>query len=96
MGHGTGGSEVKISDSLTGQFCIDACKTRKNTDPSINGVTVRRNGKGGCWCERNMKSVLKFSRSTRFYKTCAITQEAANEGVNIFHDSNQAVNRYEM
>ena len=63
-GDGRGGSEIKISDA-TGQACVNDCVERKKTDTRINGVTIRSNGQGGCWCERGMTYVA----SSRTYNT---------------------------
>ena len=83
IGDGTGGTEVKISNSLTGIKCINACKKRKKTDQSINGVTVRKDGSGGCWCEKNMGSVSKSDYKTQTYKTCRMTQAVSSQGMNM-------------
>ena len=69
-GDGAGGSEVKIGDQ-TGQECINACKERKKTDATINGVTIRKDGNNGCWCEKKMSYVTGSSR----YKTCYLDPE---------------------
>ena len=72
MGDGTGGTEVKISSTLTGENCIQACIEKKKTDDSINGVTVYKDDRGGCWCENNMKSVSKSSSDIKLWKACFI------------------------
>ena len=64
-GDGTGGSEVNIG-SQTGSECVRACMRLKETDDSINGVTVFQNQREGCWCEKGMKEVSRSST----YKTC--------------------------
>ena len=74
MGDGTGGTEVKISKTLTGRNCVRECRLRKRTDNSINGVTVFKDGSGGCWCEKNMKSVKKTTPTDKKYKTCLLKQ----------------------
>merc|ERR1712080_586340 len=43
-----------------------ACIQKKKSVPSINGVTVRANGDGGCWCEKGMTKVSPSG----VYKTC--------------------------
>ena len=68
-GDGVGGSEVQVSKRLSGKSCVQACFLQKMADDSINGVTVYHSGRGGCWCERNMKRV-KESQTT--YKTCLL------------------------
>ena len=64
-GDGSGGSEVKIGDH-TGTRCIEECIQRRKTDTTINGVTIKQDHSGGCWCERNMNHVTK----SMTYKTC--------------------------
>ena len=38
----------------------------KKTDSSINGVTIRSDNNGGCWCEKNMHGVSGGGQ----FKTC--------------------------
>ena len=64
-----GGTEVKLSSTLSGPECVRACVVRKMTDSDINGVTVLQSGRGGCWCEKNME---KVSTSDKIYKTCLL------------------------
>ena len=71
-GDGAGGSEVKISNTLAGTACMKACMKRRIKDKTINGITVLRNGKGGCWCERKMNKVSKTARYVKMYKTCLL------------------------
>ena len=66
IGDGVGKSEVKIG-TQRGISCIDACMEKRKTDPTINGVTVWSDTtKGGCWCERLMKS----KNTNKAYKSC--------------------------
>ena len=62
FGDGGGGDEIHIG-SQTGNACIDACLQRKQTDGSINGITIRADGIGGCWCERKMTYIYNKHRS---------------------------------
>ena len=68
-GDGDGGTEESVSGKK-GQACIDACLEKKKTDSSINGITMYRDDKDGCWCERNMKTILTERKT---YRTCFIT-----------------------
>ena len=65
-GDGGGGSEKRIGEQ-TGNNCIAACISLKKKDNKINGVTIRRNGKAGCWCEYGM---TKVAGNKNVYKTC--------------------------
>ena len=76
IGDGTSAtSEVKISNTLTGDACAAACALKKKTDHSINGVTINQDGTGGCWCEKEMTGIkVKQSFTTCFLKvsyTCS-------------------------
>ena len=64
-GDGTGGTEKKIGGQ-TGNACIKACLAYKKKNKKVNGVTVFRNNKPGCWCEIGMKTKNKNKK----YKTC--------------------------
>lgn len=66
-GDGLGGTELKVGNQK-GSQCIDACMERRKSDGTINGVTVKNNKAGGCWCERNMAS----RNSNSYYKSCFI------------------------
>ena len=68
-GDGAGGTEFPLTP-LTGSACVEACVRQKKTDATINGVTIYSDGRKGCWCEQNMRSIN--SASTRF-NTCFIT-----------------------
>ena len=69
-GDGGGVSEKKVSTSLTGGDCVDACREEMKKDSSINGVSVYKDGRGGCWCEQNLASLSKSTDDTTTYKTC--------------------------
>ena len=43
----------------------------KQSDSRINGVTVRKDGKAGCWCEIGMRSVS----TSVLYKTCFLVDK---------------------
>jgi hypothetical protein len=62
MGDGIGGSETKISTSLTGQECARECA--KND--LYNGATIKANGSGGCFCEAGMTG----SNASQSYMSC--------------------------
>ena len=69
IGDGLGAKEKKISTTLTGNECIKACSDLMKTDTSVNGVTMRNDGQGGCYCEVNMTRV---KRSSTEFKTCSL------------------------
>ena len=69
-GDGAGGTETKIGVQ-TGNDCIKACVELRKKDKSINGVTVRQDNSGGCWCEKSMDEVSTSST----YKTCFLKTE---------------------
>jgi hypothetical protein len=71
-GHNAG-PEMRIGDH-TGEDCVNACIDRRETDPTINGVTVRNDGSTGCFCEKKMAYVLTDSR----FKTCYLDPEDAD------------------
>ena len=71
-GDGVGGTEIKISTTLTGERCVKECMSKMKNDKEINGVTIRKDGKPGCWCEKKMNRVSKSST----YKTCLIDPKA--------------------
>ena len=71
-GDGSGGTEVKVG-SQRGSECVTACMQLKVNDNSINGVTVYRNQRAGCWCEKGMTGV---SGST-LLKTCRLLPKTA-------------------
>ena len=66
-GDGEGASETKVSTEITGEACIQKCIEHKKTEPSVNGVTVNRDGTGGCWCEIGMNNIDENDQS---YRTC--------------------------
>ena len=66
-GDGDSSGEIPIDDK-TGPDCINACKQRMKTDPTINGVTTLINGQDGCWCEKKMTSTVEKI----IYKTCIL------------------------
>ena len=47
-------------------------------DSTINGVSVKKDGGGGCWCFHNMKSLSKSDYSMKNYETCFL-QPGMNE-----------------
>jgi len=63
VGDGIGGSEEKISETLTERECMLACRS----DGRFNGATVNSNGQGGCWCEAGMTDV---DSSATTFETC--------------------------
>ena len=63
-GVGVGNSEVRIGDQ-TGGACAVACMSRKKSDVTINGVTVRMDGNPGCWCQMGLQN----ERDSNIYKT---------------------------
>jgi len=63
VGDGIGGSEEKISETLTERECMLACRS----DGRFNGATVNANGQGGCWCEAGMTDI---DSSATTYETC--------------------------
>jgi len=63
VGDGIGGTEEKISETLTERECMLACRS----DGRFNGATVNANGQGGCWCEVGMTDI---DSSATTYKTC--------------------------
>ena len=65
-GDGEGASETKVSTEITGEACIQKCIEHKKTEPSVNGVTVNRDGTGGCWCELGMTNIYNDQR----FQTC--------------------------
>ena len=67
-GDGVGGTEQNIGYQPTPQACIDACVTKKQTDPDINGVTITPSGDGSCYCEKKMKK----SNGSPSWKTCKL------------------------
>ena len=74
-GDGRGGTEFKIG-MQAGTACIDACLQHKQTDDSINGVTLFANNDGGCWCEKGMTQVQ--NNGYGYYKSCFITGGIVN------------------
>ena len=72
-GDGVGGTEQNIGHQPTPQACIDACATKKQTDPDINGVTIKTSAVGSCYCEKKMKK----SNGNPSWKTCKL----------VYHDS---------
>ena len=56
IGDGNGASEVADSFQPDGLACIEACQKRKESDSSINGVTIGVSGKHdkACYCEKQM------------------------------------------
>jgi len=72
IGDGSGGSEHKISDTLTGQECMRECYARGG----YNGATINSNGSGGCWCESGMTTVISSATS---YMTCYIAEMVADQ-----------------
>ena len=64
-GDGTGGVEVKVG-SQTGSECVKACLQARETDNRINGVTVYKDQREGCFCEKGMTGV----NANPIYKTC--------------------------
>ena len=72
---GSGNTERRIGDdtflsTITDDDCARACWTLKKTDGTINGVTVRRDGTAGCWCQMG----LKTTKPSITYKTCKFTE----------------------
>jgi len=63
IGDGIGGSEEKISETLTERECMLACRS----DGRFNGATINANGQGGCWCEAGMTDI---DSSATTYETC--------------------------
>jgi len=63
VGDGIGGTEQKISETLTERECMLACRS----DGRFNGATVNANGQGGCWCEAGMTDI---DSSATTYETC--------------------------
>lgn len=70
-GDGDGDSDIRIG-FWKGWKCIWRClEMRGKIDGSINGVTERKNTlKGGCWCERNMRTIKRNKK----YKACKIRE----------------------
>ena len=64
-GVGSGNSEKRIGDQ-TGDDCARACMTEKKTDDTINGVTIKKDGSAGCWCEIGIKRTVPSD----IYNTC--------------------------
>jgi len=58
-GHGGIGA-VQVGDQ-TGLECVSECSRRSQNHPSlgINGARVLKNGKKGCWCEKEMVASAK-------------------------------------
>ena len=78
---GGGSSDIKISTKLAGSDCIEACKERKRADDSINGVSVFKDDRKGCWCWKNLVKLQQNAYYAR-YKTCKLN--AVQTGVNLF------------
>jgi len=77
LGDGTGSKENEVKVGIqTGEACIKACVERKKNDQFINGVTVRRDGSGGCWCEREMTK----RDNDRKYKSCFLVLKSTCYG----------------
>ena len=74
-GDGTGGVEVKVG-SQTGSECVKACLQARETDNSINGVTVYKDQRAGCWCEKSMTDV----RANSVFKTCFLQPRNSGKG----------------
>ena len=55
-----------LSDGHRGKSCVEACIVRKKKIESINGVTVFKDGRQGCWCEVGMTHVVESQQ----YNTC--------------------------
>merc|ERR1712013_689023 len=80
-GDGAGYSEVKIG-LQTGEHCVQACiRYKHEKDGRVNGVTILQNGRGGCWCELNMKS----RSSSHTYKTCFLPHMTPNYSCNFIN-----------
>merc|ERR1711962_1836028 len=74
-GDGTGGTEKKIG-MQKGFACVLACiKRKKIKGIVVDGVTVRKDGKPGCWCELGMKRISRSAKSVRKYMTCFLEPE---------------------
>ena len=71
IGDGQGASEVKVG-LQTGLECVKACIERRNSDPTINGVTVKNDNSEGCWCEREMNNI---EATDTIYKACYLIGE---------------------
>ena len=57
----------------TGLECVSKCVEEKNKGTTkINGVTIRKSGNAGCWCEYNMK---RIANPTGLYKTCYLEED---------------------
>merc|ERR1719336_2949598 len=72
-GDGIGGTETKIGE-FTGDECVEKCRLARFAH--YNGVTVKKDGSAGCWCEKGMTGVKKSSDS---YKTCFIRTSSTAE-----------------
>ena len=64
-GDGIAVDEFKIG-AQTVEDCINGCIERRQSDTSINGVTVHKDG-GDCWCEKGMTGVDEGDTE---HKTC--------------------------
>ena len=71
IGDGQGASEVKVG-LQTGLECVKVCIERRNSDPTINGVTVKNDDSEGCWCEREMNNI---DATDTIYKACYLIGE---------------------
>ena len=72
-GDGAGRSEIRIGPQ-SGTSCINACKVRQRVDNRINGVTVFKDNRRGCWCELKMTGIHKGAGSVKYYKTCFLNK----------------------
>ena len=50
-----------------GDECVKECINRKLIDPTINGVTMKRDNSEGCWCEKSMSNI---DTADTTYKSC--------------------------
>ena len=75
-GDGAGGTEEEISKQ-TGDACVKACVEQKRNEDSINGVTVRKDGGGSCFCEKGMNRIPASGSST--YKTCYLRETTSKK-----------------
>ena len=73
IGDGTGGSELYLGKKSSEHECILACELKKETDHTINGVTVpvEHGGTPSCYCER----IMKTRNNKRGWKSCFLTRK---------------------
>ena len=77
-GDGKGGSETRVG-SQTGSACVSLCREAQKINKRINGATMRKDGKPGCYCELGMTRIASSST----YKTCFIVVKTKGRSIDI-------------